>query len=436
MHLLQVTPGAGGMYCGNCLRDNALVSAFRRQGHLATMVPLYLPLTLDETNNSEGTPIFFGGLNVYLDQKAALFRSAPAWLRRWLAHPALLKWTGRFAARTRASDVADLTLSMLRGEEGNQARDLDEFIGWARTLPPVDAVCISNALLLGMAPRLRRDLGARIVCLLAGEDAYLDAMAEPLRSEIWRTLSERALVVDAFVAPSRYFADRMADRMRVPAERMHVLPLGLNLAGFPPPGSPGSAATRGSPPAIGYLARMCREKGLDTLVEAYLELRRRNRVPGLRLKIAGGCGPGDEPFVAELRSRLSAAGVLGDVEFHPNLSREAKIAFLQSLTVFSVPALYGEAFGLYLLEALAAGVPVVQPRHAGFPEAVEGTGGGVLCEPGSATALADALESLLLDPVRCRHLGETGQRAVHERFSVDQVARDLARLIESIPPPR
>ncbi len=423
------------MYCGNCLRDNALVSAFRRQGHTATMVPLYLPLTLDETNNSHGTPIFFGGINVYLDQRAAFFRSAPEWLRHWLAHPALLKWTGKFASRTRASDVADLALSMLRGEEGNQARDLDEFIGWARTLPTVDAVCISNALLLGMAPRIRRDLGARVVCLLAGEDAYLDAMAEPLRSQIWHTLSERAQVVDAFVAPSRYFGDRMRDRMKVSADRMHVLPLGLNLAGFPQPGSPRPARATDSPPAIGYLARMCREKGLDTLVDAYLELRRRNRVPGLRLKIAGGCGPGDEPFVQELRSRLGAVGVLGDVEFHPNLSRDDKIAFLQSLTIFSVPAFYGEAFGLYLLEAMAAGVPVVQPRHAGFPEAVERTGGGVLCEPGSATVLAETLETLLLDPARCGQLGETGQRAVHERFSVEQAAWDLARLVESLPAP-
>jgi glycosyltransferase involved in cell wall biosynthesis len=400
------------------------------------MVPLYLPLTLDEPNHAAGTPIFFSGLNVYLDQKAALFRSAPGWLRRWLAHPALLRWSSRFAARTRASDVADLALSMLRGEEGNQARDLDEFIRWARALPAVDAVCISNALLLGLAPRLRRDLGARVICLLAGEDSYLDAMPEPWRGEIWNTLAGRAQVVDAFIAPSRYFADRMRERMRVAADRMHVLPPGLNLEGFPAPGSPRPATAEGAPPAIGYLARMCREKGLDTLVTAYLELRRRNRVPGLRLKVAGGCGPGDEPFVQEQRSRLAAAGVLDAVEFLPNLSRDHKIAFLRSLTVSSVPALYGEAFGLYLLEAMAAGVPVVQPRHAGFPEAVEGTGGGVLCEPGDPTALADALENLLLDPARCRQLGETGQRAVHGRFSVDQAARELVRLIASLPAPQ
>lgn len=435
MHILQITPGAGGMYCGNCLRDNALVSAFRRQGHTATMVPLYLPLTLDETNNAAGTPIFFGGINVYLDQKAALFRSAPAWLRRWLAHPALLKWTGRFASRTRASDVADLALSMLRGEEGNQARDLDEFIRWARMQPPLDAVIISNALLLGMAPRIRRDLRARVVCLLAGEDAYLDAMAEPWRSRIWSTLADRAQAVDAFVAPSRYFASRMCERMKVDDARMHAMPLGLNLAGYPIPGSRGVTSEPGSAPVLGFLARMCREKGLDMLVEAFIELRQRHRVPDLKLKIAGGCGPGDEPFVQELRSRLSATGLLGDVEFLPNLSRDEKIAFLTSLTVFSVPALYGEAFGLYLLEAMAAGVPVVQPRHAGFPEAVGMTNGGLLCEPGDVQALADGIERLLRDPEQRRHHAECGQRAVHEQFSVELAARNLARLIEALPPP-
>ena len=92
MNLVQLTPGAGGMYCGNCLRDNALVAAYRRRGHTTLMVPLYLPLTLDEPDGSAGVPVFFGGLNVYLDQRAAFFRRAPSWLRRWLDSPDLLRW--------------------------------------------------------------------------------------------------------------------------------------------------------------------------------------------------------------------------------------------------------------------------------------------------------------------------------------------------------
>ena len=120
------------MYCGNCLRDNALVATLRRMCHEVTMVPLYLPLTLDEVDQSAETPIFFSGINVYLEQKSPLFRGSPAWLRKLLGSRKLLKWASGKAAKTRPQDVGDITLSMLRGEEGNQARDLNELIEWLK----------------------------------------------------------------------------------------------------------------------------------------------------------------------------------------------------------------------------------------------------------------------------------------------------------------
>jgi glycosyltransferase involved in cell wall biosynthesis len=429
MHIVQVTPGAGRMYCGNCLRDNALVAAYRELGHAVCMVPLYLPITLDEPSQSGQTPVFFGGLSVYLDHQVAAFRSAPGWLRRALAHPTLLRWTARFAAKTRAADVADLTLSMLRGESGNQARDLDEFVLWLGRQPRPDVVCLSNALLVGLVRRLKAAFNVRIVCQLAGEDAFLDAMPEPLRAQVWSTLAERIGAVDCLVAPTRYYAERIAPRLGVDPSRIRIVPTGLNLEGYPAPAPTAAKPAIPSPPVLGYFARLCPEKGLGVLVEAFLEIRRRNRVPGLRLKVGGGCGPADAAYVADLRTRLAGAGALGQVSFHPNLDRQAKIDFLASLDVFSVPAGYGEAFGLYLIEALAAGVPVVQPRTAAFPEVVADTGGGVLYDPADATGLADALESLLLDPPRRAALGAAGQQAVRGRYSARAVA---ARMVEVI----
>ena len=85
MNIIQLTPGAGAMYCGNCLRDNALVAALRQMGHRVTLVPLYLPLTLEQEDQSAGTPLFFGGVNVYLEQKFRLFRHAPFWFRHLLS---------------------------------------------------------------------------------------------------------------------------------------------------------------------------------------------------------------------------------------------------------------------------------------------------------------------------------------------------------------
>jgi glycosyltransferase involved in cell wall biosynthesis len=432
MNIVQITPGAGAMFCGNCFRDNALVAELRRQGHSVLMVPLYLPLTLDETDQSDGTPIFFNGVNVYLEQKSTWYRHAPAWMHSLIASPRLLKWAAGRAAKTRASDVGDITLSMIRGEEGNQARELEELIAFLKTQPRPDVICLSNALLVGMARRLKSELRAPVVCVLQGEDGFLDALPEQVREITWRTLAERARDINLFIPPTRYFGDLMSRRLGLPAEKVRVIYNGINTEGFEEVRSPKSEIRSDRPPTLGYFARMCREKGLDTLVEAFILLKERNRVPQLKLKIGGGCGPSDEPLVNSLRDRLKAKVFLDDVEFHPNVDRAAKQAFFRSLSVFSVPALYGEAFGLYVIEAMASGVPVVQPRHAAFPELVEASGGGLICEPGNPKALANGIEELLLEPEKARALGAAGRKAVLEKFNAREMAQEVTRAYEQV----
>lgn len=435
MNIVQITPGAGGMYCGNCFRDNALVAGLRQLGHSVLMIPLYLPMTLDEEDQSEGTPTFFSGVNVYLEQKSAFFRNSPEWLHRLFASPSLLKWAAGRAAKTRAEDVGDLTLSMLRGEEGNQARELDELIDWLKQKPHPDVICLSNALLLGLARKLKRELNSKVVCMLQGEDYFVDAMPEPWRGLAWRTLGERARDADVFIAPSRYFADVMGGRLGLPRDNVRVVHNGIQLDGYEKGPEPQFSGPRPDTPVLGYFARMCPEKGLDRLVEAFLLLKRRERTRKLKLRIGGGCGSADEGFVESLRVKLNAAGVADDVEFQPNLDRPSKLAFLRSLTVFCVPALYGEAFGLYVIEALAAGVPVVQPRTASFPELIEATGGGVLYEPEQTGALADAVEDQLSNPDRLRRLSESGRKAAFERFSALRMSENIAGVFHELQAP-
>jgi glycosyltransferase involved in cell wall biosynthesis len=331
------------------------------------------------------------------------------------------------AGKTRAEEVGELTVSMLRGEEGNQAREVDTLVGWLKENHRCDVLSLSNVLLAGMVRRLKTELKAPVVCMLQGEDTFLDGLPEAQRATAWQTLRERARDIDLFIAPSRYFGDLMAKRLDVPADRVRVVHNGINLDGYatqgPRPTTPGE-------PAMGYFARMCAEKGLGLAVDVFIELKKRQKVTGLKFRVGGGCGPGDEPFVAEQRAKLERAGVLNDVTFFPNVTREEKIRFMQSIDVFCTPALYGEAFGLYVIEALAAGTPVVQPRHAAFPEIIEATGGGLIAEP-NAPALADAVESLLLNPTRARSLAESGQRAVLEKFNVAAMARGVMDAFES-----
>jgi len=423
MKIVHITPGAGGMYCGNCFRDNALVKALRQAGHDTLMVPLYLPMTLDEDDQSTGTPIFFGGINVYLQQKSSFFRSTPKWVKRLLDRPALLRWASGKAAKTRAADVGDLTISMLRGEEGNQARELEELVAWLKPSGRPNIICLSNALLCGLARRLKQAFRVPVVCFLQGEDSFLDQLAETHRARAWATLKERAREIDLFIAPSSYFGEVMQERLGLGKDRVRIVHNGMNFEGYSP--APAMPAV----PTLGYFARMCPEKGLDTVVDAFIQLRTKDReFENLKLRVGGSCGPADHPFVYSLQERLGNAGLEGEFEFLPNVDREGKQAFYRSLTVMSVPARYGEAFGLYLIEAMASGVPVVQPSAAAFPELLEMSGGGLLCRPEDPISLADQIRQLLRDPSLRAAKAKAGRESALAEFNVERMAAKVAEV--------
>jgi glycosyltransferase involved in cell wall biosynthesis len=424
MNIVQLTPGAGKMFCGGCLRDNALVSGLRQLGHQTVMAPLYLPLTLDEKDETLGMPVFFGGINVFLGQKFPRFRHAPQWLRNVLSAPSLLALASGKAAKTRPADVGDLTLSMLRGGLGRQSRDLDELIAWLKDHEKPEIISLSNVLLAGMARRIKEELRLPVVCSLQGEDWFLDSLGAEHREEAWRLLAGAAENIDLFIAPSRYYAALMSQRMRVPAAKMRVVYNGVHLAGYE------VAPRPPEPPVLGFFARMCREKGLDLLAEAFVLVRKRGGIPNLQLKVGGSCGPADLPVVASVRKTLSKAGLLSDASFHPNLSLAEKHAFYRSLSMFSTPAPYGEAFGLYLIEAMAAGVPVVQPDHGAFPELIAASGAGLTFPAGKPKDLADALQRLCELPDHGRALGLAGRKSAETLFTVEAMARSALAVFQ------
>ncbi len=192
MRIIQLTPGSGGsFYCENCIRDGALLRALRQLGHDAMAVPLYLPLELEEPE-VQASPVFFGGINVYLQQKSALFRRTPRWMDQVFDLPALLRWAARQAGMTDAKTLAETTISMVRGEHGRQAKELERLVDWLAGEERPDVVTLSNCLLIGMARRIREATGAAVVCLLQDEDIFLDAFPEPWRQQAWGAVAERA----------------------------------------------------------------------------------------------------------------------------------------------------------------------------------------------------------------------------------------------------
>jgi glycosyltransferase involved in cell wall biosynthesis len=411
------------------MRDNALAKELHRQGHDALMLPMYLPLTLDEDAASPDTPIFFGGVSTYLREKVPWLRHMPRWLDRLMSQRAVLRLVaGKAAARTGGPDVAKLTLSMIRGEHGNQAGEIEELISWLREHARPDAIWLSTALQAGLARRIKEELKVPVLGFLQGEDSFIDGLGASWSEQVWALLGERMRDADGWIAPSRYFAELVGLRLGwTPEERdrrIQIVPNGVSLDGY---------RANGERPAqvIGYLARFIPAKGLGLLVDAFIVLKKRGRYPETRLRCAGSMTSGDAAYVETLQARLRAAGCEQAVDWRPNVSREEKIAFFESLTLFSVPATYGEAFGLYVIEALAAGVPVVLPKTAAFPELVGATQGGRLFELGTsagenAERLADALESLLAAPEEARILGENGRTAVRQDYTISRLAERLA----------
>lgn len=419
MRVAFLIPGvAGSFYCENCLRDASLVRALRGMGHNPVVLPLYLPPALDGPEGPAG-PLFFGGINVFLQQKSAFFRHTPCWLDRLFDLGPLLRLAARFASMTDGRDLGETALSMLRGEEGRQAKELDRLVRWLAENQRPAAVCLSNALLVGVVRRLKEALGVPVVVALQDEDIFLDELPEPHRSQAYRAVCERASEADALVAVSHYYARFMRQRLGLPEEKLHVVHTGIPTDDYAPAPAPPPA------PTLGFLERICEAKGADLVVDAYLRLR--GEIPDLRLRLAGGWSPQDEAFVGRLRGRLAESG-----ELLGNLVGRERMDFLRSLSVLCVPARHAEAFGTYLLEALATGVPVVLPRRGAFPELVEATGGGVLYDPEAPDALTGALRSLLTDPPRARRLAEAGREAVLAAFDTRHSAGKFMAIVEEV----
>jgi glycosyltransferase involved in cell wall biosynthesis len=420
VRVVFIAAGAGGMYCGSCLRDGALAKAMRELGHDFVLVPAYTPLRLDEETAHEER-VFFGGVDVYLQEKFESFRERPGRIGALLGSQTLLRWISRRALKTNPRDLGALTVSMLRGEEGHQRRSLDELVSWLEREPRPDVIHLSNVLLLGLAREMKRRLHVPVVVGLQGEDLFLEGLPEPFRAGAIEAIRGRAGDVDRFIATSAYYAAKSAEWLGIDPSRIDVAHPGISLAGWN-----GAAPRRGPGRVIGYFARISPEKGLHLLAEAFALLAGAEDLRDVELHAAGYLGPGERPYAAWIRRRLASLGLSRRFRLLGTVDRASKLEFFRGIDVFSVPTVHPEPKGNFLVEAFAAGVPAVEPAHGCLPELIGSAGGGLLCEPGSARDLATKLELLLRDPGLRTSLGESGRAAARERFTSRGMAESTA----------
>ena len=433
MRLLYLTAGAADMYCGSCLRDNALASVLLARGHEVVLAPIYTPTLTDERNVSR-SKVFFGGISVYLEQHVPLFRRTP-WLldRLWDSAP-MLKLASKRQIKVDPAVLGGMTVSMLRGSEGHQRKEIDKLVHWLKQEPTFDAINLPFTLLIGLAKPLRDALGVPIACTMQGEDLFLENLQEPWKTQSLELIRGKIGDVDLFLPVSDYYRRFMSGYLGIPDDRMKVVPLGISLGGYEPAvarpleavARPLEAVARPfrareHPPTIGFFGRIAPEKGLHLLVEAYHRLKQKTAMP-LRLVAGGYLGPEHKEYFDGILKRVGELGLSGEFTYAGSPDRAGKQQLLRTFDVMSMPATYDEPKGLTLLEAMASGVPVVEPARGSFTEIIEKTGGGLLVPPDDPDALAQGLLRVLTDRPLAAELSSRGAIGVRAHYSVDVMA--------------
>lgn len=417
MRIASITAGAGGMYCGSCMKDNTLANALHALGHECLLIPCYTPLRLDEPQ-AKTTPIFLGGLTMYLQQQYGWLRSIPRFLSRWLAAPWLLRKASGSTVKIDATQLAPMTLSMLRGTHGNQQSEVTRLVDWLAEEIKPDIILLTNVLLSGIIPTLKQRLNVPVVTTLQGDDIFLEELPRAARKEAIDLIRQNCVDAAGHLATCRYYADFMAEYLGLPRDRIRVVYPGIELHHF----ATGTASEKRAVLNIGYLARIAPEKGFHVLVEALCKLNQIKDVPPWQFQAAGYCAGYRKKYLEENRAKAQQAGWGDRFHYVGEPDRAGKARFLQNLEVFSVPTTYREPKGLYVLEAWACGLPVVQPAHGSFPELIEASRGGLLVPPNDTSALAEGLAKLLRDEQLRQRLGTSGRQIVQQKFSAEQMA--------------
>jgi len=426
MKIVSLIAGAGDMYCGSCLRDNALAGELKRRGHDLTLVPLYTPVRTDGASFSERR-VFFGGISVYLEEMSGFFRHLPKFLDKLWDLPSVIKAFSGRGVEIDPQRLGALTVSILKGEHGHQKKEIDYLVQWLRHEPPPDVVTIPYTLLIGLARPLREATRRPVVCSLQGEEFFLEGLREPFKSDALRLIRAQVREVDAFIAVSQYERDFMTGYLGISHDRIHVVRLGIDTTGasLREPGSP-------TCPVFSFLGRIAPEKGLHLLCDAFLQLQKRGEVEDASVEAAGYLAPERKPYLEEQRKKFQDAGDPGAFVYRGAPDWKGKMEFLAEADILIMPATFDEPKGLPALEALANGVPVIAPRRGAFPEMIEATGGGVLFEPDSVNSLAEAMLTCVRNWDATMEMGRRGYERVHAGWTLQHMAAQTEQVFAEV----
>ena len=253
---------------------------------------------------------------------------------------------------TAGKEVSQMALSTFQGINGPLAKEFKHLVEWVVDKEKPDAIFLSTAMQVGLAPAIKAQADIPIYCSFQGEDTFLDSLIEPWKSQVWELMRKASKHVERYITPSRAFGKLMSEPLGLLEGQVTHIPNGINLDGFQPRENPIQT------PTIGFLARLSHLKGLDILVGAFMLLHGRGKVPKeTRLQVAGTTLPDDQNSSTNKSTktppRRSPRQLLLPPKPHPGGGRSST----SIPSPYSVPTRYPEAFGLYTIEALQPASP-------------------------------------------------------------------------------
>lgn len=442
MKIIYIIPGSGGtFYCQNCMRDNLLAEAMKEAGHDVIIIPMYLPMFSDsdeEDNNS--SPIFFGAVNLYLKSSFPILNKIPNWLCKLFDSRWLLKLAAKKSGSTSASGLEEMTLDLLRCKSDVMNDELEKLINWLEASGDADIIHISNALLLGIVKKLKERLNIPIVCSLQDEDQWVESMRKPFIDKVWNLISECSKDVDSFFAVSDYYGTKMGNILNIPKDKIKIVHIGIKSDDYhkrsggggnkePRYNHRGDRRSTTKPTcgieAIGFMSKITESLGFAIVAEAFYELKQSERFKNLKLYASGGVTQDNIKFINSWKKRFKKDGFDNDFIIVPEFDKLARVDFFNKISILSVPVIGGEAFGTYLIEAMASGVAVVQPEVGASKEIIDLAGGGVTYTPNTSTELANAWRKLLEDKETLSKLSINGELGVKKYFDISCFVKNV-----------
>jgi len=410
MKILLIIPGSGDtFYCGNCFRDNLHAQALRNAGQDVVIMPLYLPLT-DKSFHAD-TPLFFPATSYYVSQKYFGKGKMPSVVEKILDSPSILRLASSLSGTTSAKGMEQMTLSMIKGDDKNFAKQIEKLIHWIVNHDRPDVIHLSSSMLIGIAKAIKSQINIPIVCSLQDEEIWLDSLESQYAQEAWASIRDNLSYVDRFIASSEFYKSVALNKIPEIGEVDVVYP-GVNIEKYKSPAYP-------TEPIIGFYYRMSYENGLDILAQSFVQLKNENTIPNLKLKIGGGYTRENKRFVKHIHHILTP--YIHDVIWSENYSLDEHPAFYKDISLICAPLRFNEAVGLYLCEAFAAGRPAVVPDTGSFGEIIGNA--GLLYSPNDSERLTEALRKILADTVLYEKCKENALQLSHERYN-DVIAAD------------